>query len=175
MTVTEKKISKGRMKGRMLESAASLRGCLCMGEFAVPSLGTAMYNLHLLRAEALWICADSTFSQLCLTQLWALCSTDALAFTAGPISLQMQGRTENPTSRQQDHNVGLQEGNGLLRSQTHGHMSPMRVSKTRIMLPQLSASFFLTSMNPSAAKSSCLVWQACSTPPKYPGAVLYLQ
>lgn len=49
------------MKGRMLESAASRRGCLCMGEFPVHSLGTARYNLHLLRAEALWICVDPTF------------------------------------------------------------------------------------------------------------------
>lgn len=54
--------SKGRMKGRILESADSLKGHLCMGEFPVHSLGTAMYNLHLLRAEVLWVCVDPAFS-----------------------------------------------------------------------------------------------------------------
>lgn len=46
----------------MLKSADSQRGHLCMGEFPVHSLGTAMYNLHLLTAEALWICVDLIFS-----------------------------------------------------------------------------------------------------------------
>lgn len=50
------------MKGRILESADSLKGHLCMGEFPVHSLGTAMYNLHLLRAEVLRVCVDPAFS-----------------------------------------------------------------------------------------------------------------
>lgn len=86
--IEKNKISKGRMKGRMLESGASLRGCLCMGEFPVHSLGTAMYNLQLLRAEALDLCRAHFLPALSHPAVGSV-----LYRHSGPISLPLQRRT----------------------------------------------------------------------------------
>lgn len=50
------------MKGRLLESAESLRRHLCIGKVPVHRLGTAVCIFRLPRAQPLWICTDIPLS-----------------------------------------------------------------------------------------------------------------